>query len=234
MHWSKLSHLSTHNGEWGTGGKYAYPTFYDAAGTANHRIDPNLFYVLGKHAGADQNGPLDYALWGMKLAINLHYESGTCAPACPAGQYCKNSVCYLPLHQLSNPTLVDTTYESVVSSVTSDVANLGYAYAGVYGNVLPAARSDGSTVPLDSYVTSTGHHSFATNDAAAQWLISGGYQFQARLGHLYAAPDAGTIPVYGVWSPTAGYALAFGPAGLTWYLDNGYSSSEVPLGHSEL
>ncbi len=68
IHWSELQILARAPAAWGDG-YYAYPTLMNKDATSNSLIDPNEFYILGKHANNSQG----YELSGMKMKISNLY-----------------------------------------------------------------------------------------------------------------------------------------------------------------
>ncbi len=65
VHWSPIQILAQADGSWGNG-EYGYPTFLNKEATTNYEIDPEEFYILGKHATGEAAG---YGLKAMKLNL---------------------------------------------------------------------------------------------------------------------------------------------------------------------
>lgn len=64
INWSDGYVFATANSSWGEG-KYAYPTFVDKTGKSTTEIDPDEFYIVGKHATASTG----YELYSTKLSM---------------------------------------------------------------------------------------------------------------------------------------------------------------------
>jgi hypothetical protein len=67
INWSPLQVLSTGDCVWGCG-EYAYPTFLNAQGDSNYKIDHRDFYILGKHAMVTEGG---FELKAMRLGLDI-------------------------------------------------------------------------------------------------------------------------------------------------------------------
>jgi len=76
IHWSPIQILAQADGSWGNG-EYGYPTFLNKEVTSNHEIDPNEFYIMGKHATGVAGG---YELKAMKLSLTIILPTPTKIP----------------------------------------------------------------------------------------------------------------------------------------------------------